>query len=412
MKKTFKAVWHGIKRAYSTVVGWLNKVFEVDFEETPENQEEKEDKQRKREAKYFHRLRLVAGTGLTVIVAVWAIVFVIRFVEDISDWIDDMIETDKETIQYAHIEEALSDNLFYYEMNYCSGGFLADSNDNILLRDVAWIAKPLGGDSLVCYSDGNKRSYFHLRDGHVVAVQKYSHAWVFSDGLAAVEADGKVKFINTEGDVVIDKRFAYDATDDGYVFHKGHCAVNDSTGKHMGLIDRNGNWVLPPVYESIYPTDTFWLVRTSDAQAIITFGMDTLFPLTKGWFNILDTAIFVTYADHRQSLYTLQGELMTANMIRDVEQLMYETDEVVYPTITSSEYDDSYSVNDPYTDKAVATCRRYEAECGWYGLMAPDGKPITPPSYQNIEAVGKDIYLCKTNYSHGVILNSKGKRVE
>ena len=140
--------------------------------------------------------------------------------------------------------------------------------------------------------------------------------------------------------------------------------------------------------------------------------MDTVFPLTKGWLEIGDTAIIATFADHTQSLYTLQGELVTANMVRDVKQLMYETEEVVYPTITSSEYDDSYSINDPYARKAVATCRRYEAEVGWYGLMAPDGKLITPPAYSSIEAISKDLYICKTDYGRGVILNSKGKRVE
>ena len=57
---------------------------------------------------------------------------------------------------------------------------------------------------------------------------------------------------------------------------------------------------------------------------------------------------------------------------------------------------------------AVATCLCYEAECDWYGLMSPDGKLLTPPSYISIEAVGKDLYLCKTNYDRGVLLNSKG----
>ena len=57
------------------------------------------------------------------------------------------------------------------------------------------------GDSLVCFSDGNRRGYFHLRDGKVVVKPKYQHAWVFSEGLAAVDENGRVKFINPQGEV-------------------------------------------------------------------------------------------------------------------------------------------------------------------------------------------------------------------
>ena len=71
-----------------------------------------------------------------------------------------------------------------------------------------------------------------------------------------------------------------------------------------------------------------------------------------------------------------------------------------------------YYGGEPYTRKAVATCMRYEAECGWYGLLSPEGKLLTFPLYRGIEAVGKDLYLCKTDYGRGVLLNSKGQRVE
>ena len=222
MKKAFKAVWHGIKRIYTTVDGWLDKLFEVKNEETSENQEENEAKQQEKRAKYFRGLRLVVGTGLTVIVAFWAIIFAIWLVEGVSELVDDMVETDKEMFQYAHIEETLSDNLFYYERSYSPRGFLADSNDKIILKDVVWIAKPMEGDSLVCFSDGSNRGYFHIRDGHVVVEPKYRHAWVFSEGLAAIEEKGRVKFINTEGQIVIDQNLTCDLSGSGYVFHKGH----------------------------------------------------------------------------------------------------------------------------------------------------------------------------------------------
>ena len=37
----------------------------------------------------------------------------------------------------------------------------------------------------------------------MVVKPKYQHAWVFSEDLAAVDENGRVKFINPKGEVVI-----------------------------------------------------------------------------------------------------------------------------------------------------------------------------------------------------------------
>ncbi|MBQ9473594.1 MAG: WG repeat-containing protein [Bacteroidales bacterium] len=277
-----------------------------------------------------------------------------------------------------------------------------------------WIAKPIEGDSLVCYSDGVHRGFFHMADGRVVVPPIYNHAWVFSEGLAAVELDGRLRFIDTAGRTVIDKLFAYNSSANGYVFHKGHCAVHDSTGKLMGLIDRTGQWVLPPVYQNIFSYDTFWVINNDREQSVLTFGLDTVLPFTRASFEIGDTSITATFADHTQSTYTLQGKLIVAAQIRDVGQMTYNTREVFYcKSGDFNECTEEYEYDThAETRTAVASCLRYEAEDDWYGLMAPDGRIITPPIYRSIEAVDKDLYLCKTSYGRGVLLNSKGIRVK
>lgn len=59
--------------------------------------------------------------------------------------------------------------------------------------------------------------------------------------------------------------------------------------------------------------------------------------------------------------------------------------------------DDSQSdySGEAYHIPATAKCKKYEAEWGWYGLMTPEGKILTFPSYSYIKAVGEDLYLCK-----------------
>ena len=389
MKKSIKALWHGVKAVFTAVVGWVATLFGMNDN-----------------TKYSRVLQRIIGTAFAVVVILWVVRGVVRLCDYIC-W-DECDLFDKDDGYY--LSEELTDDLFYYDGHYDKVGYLANADGKKIIKNVYWIAKPMKGDSLVCFSDGEYRGYFHLRDGHIVVKPIYDHAWIFSDGLAAVKQEGRIMFIDTTGNVVINKGFAYDYEDDGYVFHQGHCAVNDITSKHMGLIDRNGEWVIEPRYKSISPIDTFWIVRNDDEQAILTFGMDTVIPMIKASFEISDTTILATFADHTMSTYSLQGNLITASQIQEVEQLMYETREVVYPTIHGD--NEEYSSDEPYCRKAVATCLRYEAEWGWYGLLSPDGHILTPPCYVSIEAVDKDLYLCETIYDRGVLLNSKGVPVQ
>ena len=66
---------------------------------------------------------------------------------------------------------------------------------------------------------------------------------------------------------------------------------------------------------------------------------------------------------------------------------------------------------EPTPYQKTANCKKYEAELGWYGLMSPSGKIITPPRYCDITAIGYDLYLCKTDDIRGEVLNGKGVRV-
>lgn len=394
MKKVIKTLWHGIKAVFTAVVDWVATLFGM-----------------KDNSKYGSVLRRVVGTAFAVVVIVWALASMARHGRTLWWNIDNVFDFGDDN---AFFSEQVSEDISFYDGYWGHYGYLKNAKGKKVLKHITRIGKPMDGDSLVYFSDGDKRGYFHMRDGRMVVKPIYEHAWIFSDGLAAVEVKGRIKFIDTEGKVAIDRGFKYDVSDDGYVFHQGHCAVNDSTGKHMGLIDREGDWVLPPVYSNIYPQDTFWLLTMDNKQAVFTFGMDTVIPLVAASISIGDTAIDVTFPDHTQSQYDLQGKLLVANQIRDVEQLMYDTKELMYRTNRDvDEETESYYSYDEYTSrKAVASCLRYEAEYGWYGLMSPDGRQITPPAYSSIEAISKDLYLCKTDYGRGVILNSKGRRVE
>lgn len=394
MKSTLKALWHGIKALFTAVVEWAATLFGMNDQ-----------------SKYSRILRRILGSTAVAIAVVWALLLVVRLVQYISWQVADHCSS---SVDIHYDAQQLSDNVFFYSSDDSYFGYLADSNERKFLADITWIACPLEGDSLVCYSDGSHRGFFNIATGQVVIKPSYDHAWVFSDGLAAVEKNNRILFIDPKGNTAINRNFAYKTYDDGYVFHQGHCAVRDSSGLHMGLIDTRGNWVVAPRYENIAPIDTFWHIQNPDEEAILSFAMDTIMPFANASYEFNDTIILAILADHTLNAYSLKGDLLCSSLIRDVEKMMYETNDVLYPLNKdglecSDEY---YSYSNPASRMAMASCVRYEAAWGWYGLMTPDGRPVTPPAYSDIKAVGKDLYLCRLVCGSGILLNSKGKRVE
>ncbi|MBP5190804.1 MAG: WG repeat-containing protein [Bacteroidales bacterium] len=402
-----KKLWQGLKALFSGIVEVLCRLFGMYPDAEQQATSDGETAPKTGNSNYNRVLRRIVGTAFAAIVVLIAVTLLVRLVRFVYRSID----CDNSSSSY--LSEVLSDELDYYDdyYEYCKG-YVKNSKGRRVLKNIEWIQCSLGDDSIACYSDGERRGYFDVRNGRVVVQPTYDHAWIFSEGLAAVASRNAVQFIDTTGRIAINRKFGYSSIDDGYVFHRGHCAVRDSSSQRMGLIDREGNWVLAPVYESIEVVDTFWLVKEDYRQAVISHGMDTIMPMMEAEYWICDTNIYVTFANHTQSTYSLRGELIASMLIRDVNQMKYNTGELLYSQKRIYEDSDETYYSDYDARKAIATCLRYEAESGWYGLMSTDGRIITPPIYNEIEAIGKDIYLCSTDYGRGIVLDSHGNKVE
>ncbi len=130
---------------------------------------------------------------------------------------------------------------------------------------------------------------------------------------------------------------------------------------------------------------------------------------------ISGNSITATMKDHTLHKYNLQGQLIADFLISNVEGMMYDTDEIRYTT--AKNYDDDGKLTgeiveaEPTPYQKTASCKKYEAEVGWYGLISSNGKVITPPRYSDITAIGYDLYLCKTDDVRGEVLNGKGVRI-
>lgn len=396
MKRYIKLFWCGLTGILAFVAEWITVVLGM-----------------KDDSKYGIFIRRVVGTSFAIIMVLLAGVGIWGVFECFCEQYNINFRSSSGEYRYS---EFVSRGIDFFPGYDGKDGYLADNDGNKILKGINWISRPLGEDSLVVYSDGKKRGYFNMYTGQVVIKPKFAHAWVFSDGLASVDDDGWIKFIDQTGEIVFDPKIPYRQQKDGYVYHNNHCVVHNDHGDRLGLIDKQGKWALRPEYLSIEPTDTFWIISNGKEKSVLTADLHTVLPFMDAKIWIRNGMIEATMPDHTIRTYSLQGELMEDFYISEVTQLMYDTNEVYY--YSSKTYDDEGNVSGETEDSEVSTrsdvahCRRYQAEYNWYGLMTSDGHIITPPSYSDITAIGPDLYLCKTDYEHGCIINGKGQIVK
>ena len=225
---------------------------------------------------------------------------------------------------------------------------------------------PSRNDSLAVFCSEGKRGYYNMYTGEITVPAQYRRAWIFSEGLAAVQKNGNIGFINRKGDVVIDFNYPYHGnplTD--FIFRDGHCVAADTTGK-CGVIDRAGKWVILPEYDNVDAFKEYAIVT----KAGIARQMD--------------------YA----------GQVLNSFVLDTVHELTYEVEE-------------RYMNRDgeiAYAERSVSTglfCYRVGGRCG---LMDGNCHRLTEPLYKSIYAVNGTMFRATLldGWSE-VILNAKGE---
>ena len=136
-----------------------------------------------------------------------------------------------------------------------SGRRLTPDFDDIFVGNEFWdINRGWSCDPIIIYSVNGKRGFYDLSKRKYITEAVYDHAWIFSEGLAAVASDGKLGFIDESGELVIPMLIDYVPGFD-YVFKDGFAKVfspYDEDGRSAaGLIDRMSRLVLPMEYDFI-----------------------------------------------------------------------------------------------------------------------------------------------------------------
>lgn len=277
----------------------------------------------------------------------------------------------------------------------------------VILEGVDWVVISDDKDSLAVFARNGKRGYINRFTGKIAISETYTRAWVFSEGLAAVEKDGELLFIDHSGRVVIDKDFQVHFDDPKYAFKNGYCMLKDPVTGKMGLVDKSGNWALNPEFDDLFNNEGFWQVEKDGWVGLYTSELQSVFPINNSQICISDSIIEVCHADHIVKRYDFNRNVVVDFVIDGISNMQYETDRL---RDNDSECDDVEVNNRIY---GIANRQLYKVSSDYYnyyyGLISREGKRITPPIYTSIEAINKNRYLC---HPHGVIIDDNGEIVK
>ena len=268
---------------------------------------------------------------------------------------------------------------------------------------INWVSEAPETDSLAVYALPGKRGYININTGRIIIdaeANDYRKAWVFSDGLAAVMKDGKIGFINEQNDVVIP--FLFDYTDKcrmydfGYVFHNGYCAMTDADG-NLGLIDKNGNWVVEPEYDEIWaPHKSGYRVIVKDSKHGILDSTGTIiYPAEYGYISIIPDG-FVLNKGGKKWQVDFQGNVLQPFMFDNTYYLKYPVG-----------YNECGEIQFAFADYV-----KYEV-MNCYGIMNRiTGEPITPAIYSDINMLSKDLFEVQEYDSYDwYLIDTKGNNI-
>lgn len=206
-------------------------------------------------------------------------------------------------------------------------------------------------DSIGIFEKDGKRGFYNLNTDKVLVTAIYTHAWFFSDGLAAVEKDGKIGFVNMKGALVIPHKYIHRTNDrPDIVFENGLCVMANGNGQ-LGVIDRQGEWVVKPQYEKIDLTESGIFATTSHSKLLLS---------NKG--EVIQNDLIVKVEPMKCNIQLKEKDAGGNWKVQDVD---VKLDYYVYYTYANGD------------------------RCG---LMDKDGNCLTEPVYSKIEALNEHLF--------------------
>lgn len=234
-----------------------------------------------------------------------------------------------------------SNGLYYVRINK-TNGFINESLEEVFMTEE--IIGTNISEHYTVYTKNGKSGFINIQTGEKIEAV-YEAVYDFSEGLAAVQLDGKIGFINTKGHLVIPNDYHANAL---YHFTSGLCnaIVTNEDGKVDSFyIDASGNKIIDGNFE---------------------YGM-----------QFYGNATFVKTSENKWHIINKNGD-----RINDHEYGPYET-------------------GMPTRFKGGLATVLYD---GKYGIINESGKFVLYPKYEWLSSISDGVLIYKENEKYGAVL--------
>lgn len=312
----------------------------------------------------------------------------------------------KEFVRYGYrysseyYDGHISENYKYHDNGRNQGSsYIYDAKTNKkIIKGLDWISIPESGDSLMVVSKDGKRGYVNRFTMETVIPFRYDAAWSFYEDVTAVCEGDSIHYIDHKGNPINNVKFLRNKRYDNYAYHGKYAAI--PVGNKYGLIDKAGEWIVPPTYDNIQiGARNLWYVSNGDKTGVIGLDGQLLLPVDYEyvWIHRKNGITIASAADHSQRRYDYDGTLLDDFIFDEVYEMLYYI----------NEFDD-----DGNQKKAVDNLMKYSAN-NYFGLITRNGVPVTPPLYSEIECVTPGVYQCRISdyFSDCVMINGKGEKI-
>ena len=191
-------------------------------------------------------------------------------------------------------------------------------------------------------------------------------SWAFAQGLYPIKQGGKWGLINSDGRIVVPA--SYDAI--GEFKHHGYAIMQKRSG--VGLLDKQGKEVLPPVFQDVRVLDAE-LMEVMDQQnwRLVNLKGETILGSGYEALNLLAGEILAYRKGGLWGLASEQGEILCP--------AKYELIDPLRPGF--------FLVSGP----------------AGFGLLAEDGKEVLPPLAEEIRFLTDELVFYKQDHRWGLV---------
>lgn len=254
------------------------------------------------------------------------------------------------------------------------------------LENLDWVSHGVGEDKIGVYCKMGKRGFYDYASGKPLTNAIYNKAWNFSEGLGAVENDGMIGFVDSNMRTVIPQKFRIVRASDDWPgaisFIKGQCNLQ-LTPDRAGVIDKKGNWIIEPRYNSIseLSMDSCRVVEKDGLYGIVDYYGHEIIEPQYDEIRIINPNVAVVAKNGYQKQITYSGTVLLPFVFDDVQEFSPE--------------------NPRYLMYEVNGCRGV--------LDKKTYQPTIPAIYENVECISGDKFLVGLKESEEVPENGTRK---